>query len=342
MSTLSTPSIPNWVVVTAEDDEPARAAWSRAAQETGAAQPRHVAWSAVVASEADFQPGEVIFAERLYPNTTGNPVGGHRARFADLQAALELLDVAATKAGATLAADVEQTLLALDRTKCDTFLRHSGVPLLELSDVSAVGNNILRPRFAGSDEWTIDGWRTQLIRHRTRTGFEVWRDPGQGDGDKRELARVADLLAGDGLHAVATQHRVHLLNDFYDFRFAVVDGKATHAAGVKREGEALREWFGGKRREIDAFVERFTAERWARLVALAERTATFFPGIRFLGVDLIMDNEESEYVFDVDPFGASLPGLVVGLADAQGEPESVREPARESVRASVLRSLSEL
>ena len=326
-------STPSPVVVTAENDEPARAEWSRAARETGLAQPRFVPWSAVVASEAEFAPGEVVFVERLHPDTAGNPVGGQRARYAELQAALEHLDVGVTKAGATLAASVEQTLLALDRTKCDEFLRQSGLPLLELSDVSAVRSNILRPRFAGSDEWMIDGWRTQLFRHRTRTGFEVWRAPGQSSGDNRELAQVAELLADDGFHAVAALHRVHVLNDFYDFRFAVVDGKVTHAAGVKREGEILaREWYGGKRREIDAFVKRFTTERWERLIALAERTATFFPGIRSLGVDLIMDNEKSEFVFDVDPFGASLPGLVAGLADAGGEPGPVR--------AAVLRSLS--
>jgi hypothetical protein len=326
-------STPSPVVVTAENDEPARAEWSRAARETGFAQPRFVWWSAVVASEAEFASGEVVFVERLYPDTARNPVGGQRARYEELQAALEHLDMAVTKAGGTLAASAEQTLLALDRTKCDEFLRQSGLPLLELSDVSAVRSNILRPRFAGSDEWMIDGWRTQLFRHRTRAGFEVWRAPGQSSGDNRELAQVAELLADDGFHAVAALHRVHLLNDFYDFRFAVVDGKVTHAAGVKREGEVLaREWYGGKRREIDAFVTRFTTERWERLIALAERTATFFPGIRSLGVDLIMDNEKSEFVFDVDPFGASLPGLVAGPADAGGESGPVR--------AAVLRSLS--
>ncbi|MEY9931954.1 hypothetical protein ABH926_006603 [Catenulispora sp. GP43] len=325
-------STPSWAVVTGQEDEAARAEWSRAAQQAGLAQPRFVPWSAVVDSEAEFGSGEVVFAERLYPDTAADPVGGQRARYAHLQAALERLDAAATKAGASLAASVEQTLLALDRTKCDAFLRDSGLPLLELSDVSAVGGNTLRPRFAGSDEWMIDGWRTQLFRHRTRTGFEVWRAPGQGAGDRRELAEVAELLAPDGIHAVASLHRVHLLNNFYDFRFAVLDGKVTHAVGVKREGDALREWYGGRRREIDAFLTRFATERWERLIALAERTATLFAGIRSLGVDLILDNEKSEYVFDVDPFGASLPGLVGGLPGAEGEPVSVR--------GAVLRSLS--
>jgi hypothetical protein len=327
MSTVS------WAVV-ATENEPARAGWSRAAQDAGIGQPRFVPWSAVVnaSPEAEFEPGEVVFAERLHPRIADNPVGGHRARYAELQAALEQLDAAVTKAGATLAAPVEPTLLALDRTKRDEFLRQNGVPLLELSDQSSTDPTILRPRFAGSDDWMIDSWRTQLFLHRTRTGVEVWSGPGEAGNDRRERAEIVEMLAGDGIHAVADLHRVHLTSTFCDIRIAVIDGKATHGAGVIREQVVAREWYGGRRREVDAFLERFGIERWERVTALAERAATFFPGIRSLGVDLCMDNEKSEYVFDVDPFGAFLPGLTASM------PNAAREPV--SVRAAVLRSLS--
>jgi hypothetical protein len=323
MSTLG------WAVVAVED-ESARAAWSRAAQDAGMARPRFVAWSAVVGSEAEFQPGEVVFAERLHPRVGENPVGGQRARYAELQAALGQLDAQVRKAGATLAAAVEPMVLALDRTKRDEFLRQNGVPVLESSDSGVQG--ILRPRFAGSDDWLIDGWRTQLFRHRTRIGFEVWRGSGEAAGSRNELDELVELFAGEGIHRVDSLHRVYLTNAFYDIRFAVVDGKATHAAGINRELVVLREWYGGRRREIETFLGRFGMRRWERLVALAERTATYFPGIRSLGVDLIMDNDSSEYVLDVDPFGASLPGLVGAM------PNAAREPV--SVRAAVLRSLS--
>lgn len=325
-------SIPNWAVVATEND-PARAEWTRAAQEADVAGPRFVAWSAVLTSEAEFRPGEVVFAERLYPRVAENPVGGQRARYADLQAALSQLDVMLAKAGATSATPAEPTLLALDRTKRDELLRESGVKVLDASDVSSAGSNLLRPRYAGSDDWTIDSWRTRLFRHRTRTaGYEVWRAPGEVGGTRQELADVAALLADDGIHAVESLHRVYLGSAFHDFRFAVVNGEVTHAAGVPREQEALRDWYGGRRKEIDTFLSRFGTGRWERLVALAEHAATFFPGIRSLGVDLIMDNEKSEYVLDVDPFGAFLPGLV------GAPPNLVREPM--SVRAAVLRSLS--
>lgn len=347
---MSAPVSARGLVVVAIEDAPEYPEWSRAAQETGIAEPRFVPWSAVLNSEAEFHAGEIVIVERLYPRITGNPVGGQRARYTEFQAALEQMDAAVTKAGAMLATAVEPTLLALDRTKRDDFLRERGVPLLATSDISEVRSNILRPRFAGSDDWMIDAWRTQLFRHRTRTGFEVRRAPGEGGGTRGEQAEVAAILAEDGIHAVAGLHRVYLTDSFYDIRFEVLDGKATHAAGVVREQVVAREWYGGRRREFDVFLKRFGAERWERVVALAERTATFFPGVRSLGVDLTMDNHSAEYVFDVDPFGAFLPGLVGGMPNPGGESDTSGEQRHAgeknaadepiSVRGAVLRSLS--
>jgi hypothetical protein len=320
----------SWVVVATETD-PARAEWMRAARDAGVAEPRVVPWSGVMGSEAEFHAGEVVFFERLHPEVPANPVGGQRARYESFAAALEQLGVATEKAGATLAAAPEKTLLALDRTKRDEFLRENDIPVLASSDLESAGNNIMRPRFAASDDWIIDGWRTQLFKHRSRTGPEVWRGPGEHSGDKAVMSELAGLLADDGIHAVDSLHRVHLDNAFHDIRFAIVDGVVTHAAGVIREQVVAREWYGGRRYELDNFLERFGAGRWERVVQLAERAATFFPGIRSLGVDLSMDNESSEYVFDIDPFGAHLPGLV-GSSDTVG--------AGMSVRAAVLRSLA--
>src|SRR2546423_1425115 len=146
-----------------------------------------------------------------------------------------------------------------------------------------------------------------------------------------DIRNMAEMLEPDGIHAVAWLHRAYLDNDFYDMRFALVDGKVTHAAGVVRERIIAREWYGGRRRELADFQDRFGDARWSKLVALAERTAALFPGIRSLGVDVILDNFEAEYVFDVNPFGAHLPGLV-------GDPGTIGEGV--SVRAAVLRSLS--
>lgn len=337
----------SWAVV-ARTDEPARADWVRAAREvresgesaesgeseSGAGEPRFVAWSAVLSSEAEFRAGELVFVERLHPQRAENPVGGHRARYEELRAALHQLEAAVTKAGATLAVAVEPMLVLLDRTRLGAFLSLNGFPVLESAESVADGGGILRPRFAGSDEWLIDAGRTDLFLHRTRTGHEVRRGPGLGSPGARESADITGLLAADEIHAVASLLRVYLSENHYDIRFAVLDGKVTHAAGVIRGEAVAREWYGGRRRELEAFLERFGDERWQRLVALAERTAASFSGIRWLGVDLALDNHESEFVFDVDPFGAFLPGLVSGLPNTTDDRGSL------SVRGAVLRSLS--
>ena len=323
---------PDWTVVATEDD-PARAEWTRAAQDAGVPAPRFVPWSAVLDSEAEFRPGEVVFAERLYPCFTENPVRGQRARYEELQTALSRLDAVLAEAGARSATPAEPASLALDRTKCAAFLRENGIRVPDACEPSVAVRNFLRPRYAGSDEWSIDAWRTRLFRHRSRiAGFEVWRAAGRGSTDKQELAEIVALLADDGIHAVEWLRRVHMEGASYDFRFAVMDGEVTHGAGVMWEETVLREWYGGRRPEIGHFLDRFGMERWERLVALAERTAACFPGIRSLGVDLTVDNDASEYVADVNPFGAHLPGLVLAPPNVERE--------HMTVRAAVLRALS--
>lgn len=327
-------SILNWAVVAAEGD-PARAEWKRAAQEVEVAAPRFVTWDAVLSSEAEFHAGETVFFERMSGWDAPNPVGGQGERYREFGTALAELGAAVDKSGAVLAAAVEPTLLTLDRTRLDGFLRENRFPVLGPGDLESAGGNILRSRFAASDDWIIDGWHTNLYPHRTRSGFEVWRAPAESSAGRREIQEIVGLLGADAVHAVADLHRVHLNSDFYDLRFAVVAGTVTHAAGVVRERIVHKEFYGGRRVELDKFLERFGAARWQKVVGLAERTAGLFPGIRSLGVDVILDNSDSEYVFDVNPFGAYLPGLLE-TRDA----ELVVTGENVSVKAAVLRSLS--
>ncbi|NUP49348.1 MAG: hypothetical protein HOW97_18875 [Catenulispora sp.] len=324
MSTL------RWAVVAADDD-PGRAEWTQAAHAAGVPEPRFVSWRSVIAEEAEFQPAEHVIYGRLEGWAPSNPVGGQAERFREFTEAVERLDLAAVKAGAPLVAAASSTVLLLDRVGRDEHLREHGLPILDGPDPESNRLGIIRSRYTASDDWIIDGWHTQLFPHRARTGFEVWRNPADTSVGPSNLRQVLSLLEPHGVYARAELHRAYLCGRFHDLRFEVVDGKVTHAAGVLREEVRARPWYGGRRRELDNFVERFGSERWQRLVALAERTAALFPDIRSLGVDLIVDNREAEYVFDVDPFGADLPGLL-GLPDTVG--------AGLSVRAGVLRALS--
>ncbi|GAA1969391.1 hypothetical protein [Catenulispora subtropica] len=324
MSTL------NWTVVAAATD-PARDGWADAAIIADVAAPRFVTWDEVVAEKASFQSGETVLFERMSGWDMPNPVAGQRARYREFATALAQLGAAVDDGGATLAAAVAPTLLTVDRAERDVFLRANGVPVLEGSDLDEAGRNILRPRFAATDDWIVDGWQKTLFLHRARDGFHVRRSPAEAVHGVRELKRITELLAADGIYAVANLHRAHLHNDYHDIRFALIDGEVTHAAGVVCGRTVHRPWYGGRRRELDAFLTRFGAARWEKLVLLAERTATLFPGVRSLGVDLCLDNAAAEYVFDVDPFGADLPGAL-GMKNTVGDGVPVR--------AAVLRALS--
>ncbi|NUR58615.1 MAG: hypothetical protein HOV87_07990 [Catenulispora sp.] len=318
----------------AADEDPARDRWGGAAREAGVPEARFVPWRSVLADEAEFGSGEYVVCERLAGWAPVNPVGGQAARSEEFAAARQQLALAVAKAGALPVAAAGPVLLMLDRVERDAYLREKGLPILDGPQPEDRLSRIVRPRYSASDDWIIDGWHSRLFLHRTRGGYQVWQSPAETTTtttDNRQLGRIVELLEPDGVYAVSGFHRCHLINDFYDIRFGVVDGTVTHAAGVVRERFVAKPWYGGRRRELADFVERFGAERWQRLVELAERTAALFPDIRSLGVDLIVDNGDTEYVFDVDPFGADLPGLV-GLPDTVG--------AGLSVRAAVLRALS--
>src|SRR5262249_53900780 len=161
-----------------------------------------------------FQPGETVFCERMSGWDAPNPVGGQRERYQEFATALADLAAAVDKSGAPLAAAGEPTLLTLDRTKRDDFLRENRIPVLDPSDLESAGSNILRPRFAATDDWIIDGWHTNLYPHRTRSGFEIRRAPAGSSGGRREIKQVVERLGADAIHAVADLHRVYLNSKF--------------------------------------------------------------------------------------------------------------------------------
>jgi hypothetical protein len=178
---------------------------------------------------------------------------------------------------------------------------------------------------------------------------------------------VRDLLGRDDeTYAVADLPTAYLNRVQYRFRFSVVDGRVTHAAGRPADLRPAREYFGGRRREIEAYCARFGASAWQDLIGIAEQAAAAFPGLRSVGVDLAPDqvgrrdinrgtpdpdaiakakkhmSELSEkfgivfpeiplrmdaassptvahdVVYDIDPFGAHLPGAH-GLPGTTGE-----------------------
>lgn len=252
---------------------------------------------------------------------------GCGASTASAASLLGLLGDRLKAAGAEAAADASATLLALDRKRCTEHLAASGVSVPE------AGSEYARQRFAepgdAVSQLRSDGHAiTALKAVRTREGYElhhtlhhVWDESGI----------VADVLAGDeDVFTVGKLPTAYLDHEQHRFRFSVIDGRVTHAAGRLAVKVLAREYFGRRRREIEAYHERFGAERWQRVIELAEQAATAFPGLRAIGVDIAAgQGAEADVVYDIDPFGARLPA-------ALGLPGGVGEGVR--VRAAILRS----
>lgn len=322
-----------WALVCTPDD-PAVAAWTAAAATLGAPPPRLVPWSDVLGGAAVFRAGELVHAERLIP-AAPNRYGGSRSRYERLAAALRTLHERIAADGATATAEAPAVLLALDRQRCTEHLAATGVP------VPQAGSRFLRQRFAEPGDAVSEsrgGIRTTLALVRTRTGFELrhtlhgqhYAETG-GDGAVDEAGIVGELLAReDEIFAVDDLPTAYLNDAQHHFRFAVVDGNVTHAAGRLADSLLAREYYGGRRREIDAYHHRFGPEAWKRLIGIAERAAAAFPGLRTVGVDIAASQTGGpDVVYDIDPFGARLPSAL-GLPGTAGETLEVTATALRS------------
>jgi hypothetical protein len=317
MSTL------NWALVHAADD-PAISAWTAAAATAHAPKPRLVPWTDVLDGTARFGDGELVHAERLIP-ATPTRYGSSRERYERLAAALSTLHTRLAADHAAATTDPAAILLALDRKRCSEHLAAADVPVPE------AGESFVRQRFAEPGDAISEDHGsvviTALAVTRTRNGFELRHTPHSGhyrgvDDEHAvdEAGSVRDLLAReDETFTCGELPTAYLDGAQYRFRFAVIDGQATHAAGRLADKPPAREYFGGRRREIDAYHRRFGAEAWHRLIGIAEQAAAAFPGLRAIGVDIAASQVKGpDVVYDIDPFGARLPAAP-GLPGTAGE-----------------------
>jgi hypothetical protein len=167
--------------------------------------------------------------------------------------------------------------------------------------VPEVGGSVVRQRFAEPGDAISqvgDRIQTPFALFRGRAGFELrhgsagqYYHPGKdGDDDGASAEAVRDLLEReDETYSVKDLPTAYLNSIQYRFRFAVLDGRVTHSVGRPAETRPAREYFGGKRREIEAYRARFGADAWQDLVGIAEHAAAAFPGLRSVGVDLAPD-----------------------------------------------------
>jgi len=139
--------------------------------------------------------------------------------------------------------------------------------------------------------------------------------------DEREVARIVDALAPDGLHLERWVPKASQTGRAADLRVVVVAGRATHAVVRTSRWPLTNLHLGGSRGDLDGVRRAVTAAgaRWSDVLDVCERAASCFPRTLCVGVDLLpaVDWRRS-FVGEVNAFGDLLPRLT-GLPGSGAE-----------------------
>lgn len=139
--------------------------------------------------------------------------------------------------------------------------------------------------------------------------------------DERDVARIVDALAPDGLHLERWVPKASQAGRAADLRVVVVAGRATHAVVRASRWPLTNLHLGGSRGDLDGVRRAVTAAgaRWSDVLDVCERAASCFPRTLCVGVDLLpaVDWRRS-FVGEVNAFGDLLPRLT-GLPGSGAE-----------------------
>lgn len=325
-----------------------------AAAALGLGKPRVVPWLEVLHDRAEFSSGELVRidspgedaeATRLLRGET-EPVDmyrveGSRAWYEGFATALGKLHARIEESGALALAEPQETAIAFDKSQCSAFLAERGVSVPravpEIVDYASLaahfrgrerqGGVFVKIRHGSSASGVLQvmprradalSVTTSVELHRTADGYELFNSLRVRRYERAdEIRMIVDRLALDGLHTEIAISKPYLRGRRTDLRLVTVGGRVTHAVGRSSSLPITNLHLGGTRVDASAFRERFGEQRWAGVLALAERAAACFPRTHCLGIDVLSD-AEADYVGEVNAYGDLLPNLL-GLPGTLGE-----------------------
>lgn len=312
-------------------------AFTGACLASGLSRPRILPWADVLRGapvEVDGllridSPGEDAAVDALLRGP-GDParVGGGARWYGTLRRGLERLRPFPS------VSDVDDIAVMFDKRACHARLEAAGVPvpaalgsvgsyheLRERMEEQRVRRVFVKPAHGSSASGVValqtapgrikavssavpdgDGWRNSL-RVRAYTS-------------EREVARLIDALAPDGLHVERWMPKAALDGRLLDLRVVVIAGEPAHA--VVRTGTApmTNLHLGGSRGDLEAVRSRLD---WQEAMSVCARAAACFPGSLMVGVDLLVGlGWRRLAVGEVNAFGDLLPGLT-GLPGSRAE-----------------------
>ncbi|TMR13079.1 hypothetical protein ETD86_31320 [Nonomuraea turkmeniaca] len=269
-------------------------------------------------------PGEDAETDALLRGP-GDParVGGGASWYAAFQGGLERV---AAVPGVRLLGDVQEIAVMFDKRRCHAVLSAAGVPVPPAFEISSYAE--LRAEMA------LRGWARVFVKpahgssasgvialhaHGDRVQAVTSAAWGAGRGlvnslrvrtytSHQEVARVVDLLAGDGLHVERWFPKASAGGRVFDLRVVTVAGAPTHAVVRTSRTPMTNLHLGGRRGDLE--MVRSRAALWERVLEVCSRAAACFPGSLATGVDVMVGADwRSVVVAEVNAFGDLLPGL---------------------------------
>ncbi|UXX96093.1 STM4014 family protein [Streptomyces sp. AD2-2] len=323
-----------------------------AVRAAGLPAPRVVAWADVLrARGADFaadefvrvdSPGENPEVDRLLRGTAEpTRVEGSARWYTGFTAALRTL-----RGGVPLA-DPDDLAVLFDKRACHAVLDAAGVPVPESPTSGPLGARVrgwddvralmrehrmprlfVKPAHGSSASGVLAVETAGGGRIRATTSVETGADGALHNSlrvrryhDERDVARIVDALAPDGLHLERWVPKASQAGRAADLRVVVVAGRATHAVVRTSRGPLTNLHLGGSRGDLDGVRRAFTAAgaRWADVLDVCERAASCVPRTLCVGVDLLPAVDwRRAFVGEVNAFGDLLPRLT-GLPGSGAE-----------------------
>ena len=104
--------------------------------------------------------------------------------------------------------------------------------------------------------------------------------------------------------------KIALRDGIVDLRILVIDGVARHRVVRQSHSPMTNLHLGNRRGDVDELVEHLGADKWKKILELAEQAAACFPNCCSVGVDILIDTHKRPWIGEVNAFGDLLPGLV--------------------------------
>ncbi|EST30503.1 hypothetical protein N566_21100 [Streptomycetaceae bacterium MP113-05] len=322
--------------------------------------PRVLPWAEVLCSGASLHagetvridsPGEDTEVDRLLRGAVdGTRVEGSARWYREFTGAVAGIARAAAGAGARLLDDPDELAVLFDKRLCHGVLAAAGVPVpasptsgpdaprprnwrevVGLLDGAGVRRAFLKPPHGSSASGVVAFAHGPGGRMRAVTSVEQDEEGRLFNSlrvralhTEREIARLVDALAPDGLHLEQWIPKAAQHGRAADLRVLVVDGRATHAVVRTSRSPMTNLHLGGRRGDLA--LARTAVEtaggRWEDVTEVCERAAACFPSTLCVGVDLLPGTGWRRFaVGEVNAFGDLLPGLAGfagGCAEGKG------------------------